>query len=266
MKKSTSKTAQHYSRRDRKANGPPAGESFGWFTFTLMGSAAFRALSKPARTVLDRIYIEHGSQGGRENGRLKVTWRDFERAGVQPRRIVGAIAEVEALGLAIRTQRGRRACGEDRGAPAQFRLTWLPVFEPDNVTPATNEWKCFGEALTEAKRVAKIASGRTMDQRKRASIISAPRQDIEGAVQRGVQEKAVRGVQKKMPASIRRGGGVQSLHSVGGAEEKDFEANFVPCRAQVLPFPSSPWTLRRPPSSIAKIVRTRTAIPREIKI
>ena len=121
-KKSSTQTAGYISRRVRKANRPPTGQGFGWLTFDLMGSAAYRALSHSGRIVLDRIHIEHGDHGGTENGRLKVTWRNFKEAGVQPRRITGAVAEVEALGLAIRTYRGRRVCGKDIGAPAQFRL------------------------------------------------------------------------------------------------------------------------------------------------
>ena len=223
-KKSSTKTAGYLSKRNLKANRPPRGEGFGWLTFNLMGSAAFRALSHSGRIVLDRIHVEHGAQGGKENGRLKVTWRDFQKAGVQPRRITGAVAEVEALGLAIRTYHGRRTCGEDRGAPAQFRLTWLPVFEPDNASPPTNEWKRFGHDLAEAKRIAKSAAGSTMARRARESMLVTPRQNIEGATARGVQKKAARGVQKKGPRCIQRG--VQILHSTGGAEEKDFEADF----------------------------------------
>jgi hypothetical protein len=135
-----------------------------------MDSAAYRALSHAGRMVLDRIHREHGAQGGKENGRLKVTWRDFQKAGVQPRRITGAVAEVEALGLAIRTYHGRRTCGEDPGAPAQFRLTWLPVIEPDNLTPATNEWKRFGDDVAGARKpCGSLYSGRfwTFGQRRK---------------------------------------------------------------------------------------------------
>ena len=224
-KKSSTQTAGYISRRVRKANRPPTGQGFGWLTFDLMGSAAYRALSHSGRIVLDRIHIEHGDHGGTENGRLKVTWRDFKEAGVQPRRITGAVAEVEALGLAIRTYRGRRVCGKDIGAPAQFRLTWLPVIEPDNLTPATNEWKRFGDDVAGAKRVAKSASGRTKAQRDRESMLDRPRQDIEGATARGVQKKVARGVQKKEPRCIQRG--VQIRHSTGGAEEKDFEVGIA---------------------------------------
>lgn len=153
-----SKPSSYLNKRDRTANGPPEGEAWAWLTLDMMESAAFRALSHSAFKVLFRIVREHAAQGGKENGRLKVTWRDFQ-ADVHPRRIVDAITEVEALGFAKRTCKGRKAHGKDPGAPAQFRLTWLPIFEPDNAMPASNEWKRFGDDLVEARSVAEKASG-----------------------------------------------------------------------------------------------------------
>lgn len=206
MSDRSAKPHRPYARRDRKANSPPQGESFGWLTLSMMKSAAYRALSPAARKVLDRIHVEHLEHAGKENGRLKVTYRDLKKAGVQQRRIPGAIDEVEALGWAIRTYRGRTVSGEDRGAPTQYRLTWVGVTEADNATPPTNEWKRFGDDLAEAKRAAKEASGRTMAQRDRDSFLTpTPGQNIEGASQRGVQKNRVRGVQKNAPTNTQRG-------------------------------------------------------------
>jgi hypothetical protein len=154
--KSSTKSAGYLSKHDRKSNGPPEGLTWVWLTFDMLESAAFRALSHPAHKVLFRITREHMAQGGVENGRLKVTARDFQ-ADVHPRHITAAIAEVEALGFAKRTFKGRRSYGEDRGAPAQWRLTWLPVFEVNDASPATNEWKRFGDDLEAAKRAAEKA-------------------------------------------------------------------------------------------------------------
>lgn len=152
-----SKPSSYLNKRDRTANGPPEGEAWAWLTLDMMESAAFRALSHSARKVLDRIIREHMAQGGKENGRLKVTARDFS-ADVHPRHITAAIAEVEALGFAKRTCMGRKSHGEDRGVSAQFRLTWLPVFEPDNAMSASNDWKRFGGDLASARRAAEEAS------------------------------------------------------------------------------------------------------------
>jgi len=39
-----------------------------------------------------------------------------------------SLSPAERVRFAKRTYKGRRSHGEDRGAPAQFRLTWLPRF------------------------------------------------------------------------------------------------------------------------------------------
>jgi hypothetical protein len=44
-----------------------------------------------------------------------------------------------------------------RGNPTQYRLTHLPVCEPDNFRPATNEWNRFEEDITAAKSAIKVA-------------------------------------------------------------------------------------------------------------
>lgn len=99
----------------------------------------------------------------------------------------------------------------------------MPVIEPDNKTPPTNDWKGFGDDLAKARDVAQKASGRTMAQRDRDSFLTpTPGQDIQSASRRGVQKNRVRGVQKNAPTNTQRG--VQSPHSTGGAEEKILEA------------------------------------------
>src|ERR1019366_2039718 len=47
--------------------------------------------------------------------------------------------------------------GQPGGASAQFRLTWLPVFEPGNASPPSNEWKLFGDNIEVAKRAREEA-------------------------------------------------------------------------------------------------------------
>jgi superfamily II DNA or RNA helicase len=90
--------------------------------------------------------LEHMAHVGLENGRLKVTWLDFEKFGVGRRFIPGALAEVIAAGIVAITQPGRKAWGRDQGAPTQYRLTYLPVAEPGDFRPPTNEWKSFSAA------------------------------------------------------------------------------------------------------------------------
>ncbi len=112
-----------------KLNAPPTGP---WMPIgrEMLRSGAMRALSLQARRVLDRIMVEHMDHAGQENGRLKVTWRDFERFGVQRRDIKPALGELVAAGFISIEQPGRKAHGEDRGYPTQYRLTDLLQLRP----------------------------------------------------------------------------------------------------------------------------------------
>jgi hypothetical protein len=130
----------------KRLNAPPANQPWGWFSFELLESAAMRSLSVNGRRVLDRIRLEHMAHSGLENGRLKVTWDDFVKFGVGRRFIAGALAEVIVAGIVAITQPGRKAWGRDPGDPTQYRLTYLPVAEPGDFQPPTNEWKSFSAA------------------------------------------------------------------------------------------------------------------------
>jgi hypothetical protein len=101
------------------------------------------------------------SHAGLENGRLKVTWNDFVKFGIGRRFVADARAEVITVGIVAIEQPGRRPHGEDRGAPTQYRLTYLPVAEPGDFRPPTNEWKQFGsnvKAATKAIEASKRQS------------------------------------------------------------------------------------------------------------
>ena len=139
--KNSQETAGFLSKRARKLNGPPEGKPWAWLTAEMLESDAFRTLSHHALQALFRIVVEHCHQGGLENGRLKVTWGNFQKWGIHRRHIKAAIDEVIAAGFVLNTMPGRRLCGADRGAPAQYALTWLPIIEPDNLIPASNAWR-----------------------------------------------------------------------------------------------------------------------------
>jgi hypothetical protein len=137
----------------KRLNAPPANQPWGWFSFELLESAAMRSLSVNGRRVLDRIRLEHMAHAGLENGRLKVTWDDFVKFGVGRRFIAGALTEVIVAGIVAITQPGRKAWGRDPGDPTQYRLTYLPVAEPGDFRPPTNEWKSFNAAKATKARV-----------------------------------------------------------------------------------------------------------------
>ena len=105
-------------------------------TIEMIKSPAWSVLSLSARRVLDRIEIEHADHGGNENGRLPVTYDDFERYGIHRHAIGPAIRETVALGFAEITERGRAGNAEFR-SPHKFRLTYFRVGR----APPTNEWQ-----------------------------------------------------------------------------------------------------------------------------
>jgi len=126
---------------------PIAGQ-FSARTIAMLESPAYRALSRAAHQVLTRIEIEHAHHGGKDNGRLPVTFDDFVAYGVNRHAIAPAIRELVALGFIEVTQQGRAGNAEFR-RPGKYRLTYHDSFG----TKATNEWR----QITDAEVLAKCA-------------------------------------------------------------------------------------------------------------
>ncbi len=122
----------------RKPNAPPPDQPWMWFTHEMMELEAWRALTLPARKVIDRVVIEHFAHGGTQNGQLVVTYDDFVGYGLSSRRITAqAIRIAVALGFLDIAMRGVRAFGSAR-RPSRYGLTWLPRSDR---TPASNRWR-----------------------------------------------------------------------------------------------------------------------------
>jgi DNA-binding transcriptional MocR family regulator len=115
----------------------------------MLESAAYRALSLSAHRVLARIEIELAHHGGKDNGKLPVTYDDFEAYGIDRHAVAPAIRELEALGF-IEVTPGSAGTAEFR-APNRFRLT----FKDWKRQPPSNEWRRISSA--EAKSVARHA-------------------------------------------------------------------------------------------------------------
>jgi hypothetical protein len=127
-------------------------EQFAWRPISMLESPAYRALSLSGRRVLDRIEIEHAHHGGKDNGRLPVTFDDFAKYGVDRHCIASAIRENEVLGFAEITERGRAGNAEFR-SPHRFRLTHRRSWDG---TDATDEWRRI-ETLDQARALARGA-------------------------------------------------------------------------------------------------------------
>jgi hypothetical protein len=114
-------------------------------------SAAFRVLSLSGHRVLDRLEIELGHHAGHDNGRLPVTFDDFEEYGIHRHSIAPAIREVVALGFVEVMQEGRAGNSEWR-RPALYRLT----YRHQDSTQPTDEWRKV-ETIEVAETIATTA-------------------------------------------------------------------------------------------------------------
>ena len=116
----------------------------------MLRSPAWCALSLSGRRVLDRIEIELAHHGGADNGKLPVTYDDFERYGIYRHAVGPAVREAIALGFIEITEHGR-AGNADWRKPNVFRLTYRNTkYEP------TNEWEKI-KTSEEAEVIARAA-------------------------------------------------------------------------------------------------------------
>jgi hypothetical protein len=122
----------------------------------MIESPAWRALSLSARRVIDRIEIEHGHHGGKDNDRLPVTFDDFEDFGISHKSVAPAIREAVALGFIRITERGRPSESDFGRHANKFGLTYLPVRRGTRWHEETDEWKQI-KTLEEAERTAQKA-------------------------------------------------------------------------------------------------------------
>lgn len=119
----------------------------------MLESPAWRVLSLGARKVLDRIEIELAHHGGKDNGRLPVTYDDFVKYGLHRHAIRPAINELTFLGFLEITRKGRAGNAEYR-EPNLFRLTYRPCEGARG--DGSHEWKTI-KSDEEAARLAKAA-------------------------------------------------------------------------------------------------------------
>jgi hypothetical protein len=157
-----------YMRRNRIAG------QFAARPIEMLESPAYRVLSLAAHRVLARIEIELAHHGGRDNGKLPVTYEQFIEYGTDRHSVAPAIRELSELGIIEVTEKGRAGNAEFR-QPNLFRLTYRHV---DRANP-TDEWR-RAKTIEEAKKIAKVARAnkdhtyhRTI--RQQAADVSAPK-------------------------------------------------------------------------------------------
>jgi hypothetical protein len=120
-------------------------------TILMLQSPAMSALSLAGRRILDRIEIELANHGGRDNGRLPVTFANFDKFGIHRMAIGAGIREACALGFIELTRPGRSGNGAHRTANL-FRITYRNA----GGKPPTDEWRRI-ETIEEAAKIARNA-------------------------------------------------------------------------------------------------------------
>ncbi len=123
----------------------------------MLESPAYRVLSLSARRALDRIEIEMAHHGGTDNGKLPVTFDDFQGYGIHRQAIAPAIRELVALGFVEITRQGCAGNAEHR-SPNLYRLTARPAQGYSG--GGAHEWSKVASieaagALAQAARAAK---------------------------------------------------------------------------------------------------------------
>jgi hypothetical protein len=136
----------------RNRNKPPSDEAWSWRTLAMVESPAWRALPSGARTVIERIEIEHMKHAGTQNGKLPVTYGDFEAHGADRSAIRLYISIAVTLGFIDVTEEGHCGAGDTRRA-ARYALTWI---DRHDGAPRSNRWRKF-ETLADAKKAIEQA-------------------------------------------------------------------------------------------------------------
>ncbi len=135
----------------------------------MLESPAFRALSLSAHRVLARIEVEMGHHAGTDNGRLPVTFVDFERYGLHRHAIAPAIRECVALGF-LEYIPGAAGNAEFR-RPSLFRLTYRHTDRNEPI----ETWRNI-KTVAEAARLA--------DDARKAESLRRPKKQNPGAGKR----------------------------------------------------------------------------------
>jgi hypothetical protein len=157
----------------KKFNKPPDpsvdGDTTGgwvWLTREMLESPAWRATPLYARQVVDRIVIEHLKHCGYDNGRLPVTYEDFEKYGIRRKSIKDGITIAQALGWIDITVRGRPSFESYRYC-SRYALTWLP--QPKNSIVTTNRWKRIQTDEQAEAAIRRAMTGREQERDQRAA-------------------------------------------------------------------------------------------------
>jgi hypothetical protein len=128
-------------------------ESWAARPIEMLESPAYRALSLSAHRVLSRIEVEFAHHAGWGNGKLVVTFDDFEDYGVRRHSIGRALIELQALGFIAITEHGRMARAAEYRRPNKYELLSRPK---QKGIETVGRWRRFA-TTEEAKAILNAA-------------------------------------------------------------------------------------------------------------
>jgi len=129
----------------------------------MLESPAYRVLSLSAQRALSRIEVELAHHGGQDNGKLPVTFADFESYGIRRPSIGPALDELEALGFIKITERGKSAKAAEYRRHNKFLLMSRPK---QKGVEAPRKWLQF---KTPEEALAAVAEARTRREKPKAT-------------------------------------------------------------------------------------------------
>ena len=191
----------------------------------MMESPAYRVLSLSAHRVLSRIEIEFAHHGGQDNGQLPVTFDNFANYGVHRTALGPALAELEALGFIVITEKGKMARAADYRRPNKFLLTSRPASK--GVDPL-HKWRRF-KTMEEAEAAAESAR-RISGEKKKSPVRETYQKPVRKPYhsdQIASTETVPLRVSETVPLSISRVGTPRS-EADGGAEPSRLTPTCLP--------------------------------------
>ena len=142
---------------------------FAALPIAMLESPAMRVLTLAERRALDRIEIEHAHHGGADNGKLPITYVDFERFGLHPNAVAPSLRALVALGFVEITRKGYGGAAEVR-APSLYRITYRPAWDATRRDgDGTHDYlaiKTVEEAEAVARRARSSADPRNVERAK----------------------------------------------------------------------------------------------------
>jgi hypothetical protein len=135
------------------------GRQFAARPIQMLESPAMRVLTLAERRALDRIEIEYAHHGGTDNGKLPITYTDFERFGLHPNAVAPSLRALVSLGFIEITRKGYGGAAELR-TPSLYRLTYRPAW---------NATRRDGDGTHEYLAIKTVEEGEAIARRARSS-------------------------------------------------------------------------------------------------